>query len=1088
MKKSLSQKLNKFRTSPLIMAVAIIEVILLVCVSTFAWFVFAENNQVETGMISVEPDSGLEIDFNDANTSDYVNIWNYLNEFQFEPVTSLDGRNIFIPTTGTFNSVNTSNMVFREATVNDMNSKYICVDFTLSNTHDTEDMDVYLNSQSYFKFNNNANGKALRLAFYQNDGSSGAITSSLLSKEYDGEEPTEPPTEKPTEGEGDTQATFMIYFDTKGSAWDQVWIETDHTANLPGNTNRCFKMTKHPDYDTIYYIDLRTLITGIDDSILTFIKFRRDPNSNDSTYTSVQLPEHDIYHNYLYSFKLNSSGNAYPGSYNSGYGMLLNETPSTFTGDPPNVGGDDSGEGGSTEPPTEAPTTPEEPEEKTTVYFNNTLGWKQPYAYIWRENGNNDEPLSAWPGKPMTHISGSIYYYTFSSKYDSIIFNDGNSQGGAVKTGDIHPVKDGYIYMIGAPNASNSNIYDYTVEDYIGSVDGGTYPVISPGVSTGFQRPYAPVTQIDNNSGSAQVVVPAFASSIDDYNYGQKKLFTIKAGQTLSLSMIVWLEGTDPDCTADVYAGKDIDMNLIFATKDSGEDMYTYRFLDKTKENWIDDRITTDTGVSFKPVMQLYDVDNQKGYQMTVSNDSEGKPTVWSCSAPQNLIKSTHIMFRRVNPMNEDEVWNYWDTYGFANTEYGAVNNGVVTFSAFSDGAPTNAEKDANATTEPNAPARSCGGLWGEHETKIVTVYDGTKDQWIKNSNVEGTTSVLTMNYTYKGQTVEYKASGATDKGMYYFVVPDYVYSSSNSERPTILFKRYYNFNDKHALNSNLNSLTYHMAWAGNQCMGDFFEITGNDSSNGYWGSDILYIQAKNAVKSKIDGSHLQVHFYSTSDGSEVSGTSKYVTLYQNNYYAAKDDGYGYACVVPSDKKYYKYRVERCNPDNTSEKWNITPLQSITTVSSETEAPYTNTVSKNICSIDYLFLKVYLECSTSYCGDSWDPEIYVFKEGGGNEKAWPGTTMTWSKNGTEENSAAAYKQYEYQVNISSFDRMIFSNDYDYGAQRRQTGDITIGADDHVSGMIYQWDGSNQRWRSTRKSGVTQNETLHATLYNTDDWE
>ena len=65
--------------------------------------------------------------------------------------------------------------------------------------------------------------------------------------------------------------------------------------------------------------------------------------------------------------------------------------------------------------------------------------------------------------------------------------------------------------------------------------------------------------------------------------------------------------------------------------------------------------------------------------------------------------------------------------------------------------------------------------------------------------------------------------------------------------------------------------------------------------------------------------------------------------------------------------------------------------------------------------------------------------------------------------------------------------MIFSNDYDYGAQRRQTGDIAIGSDTDVSGMIYQWDSSNQRWRSTNKTGVTANETLHVTLYNSADW-
>lgn len=1082
MKKSLSKKLNIFRTSPLIGVVAIIEVILLICVSTFAWFVFADNNKLDTDIISVEPDSGLEIDFNDASDNDYINIWNYLNEFQFEPVTSLDGRNIFVPTSGTFNATDTSNIKFREATVNDMNSKYINIDFTLSNTSE-EDMPVFLNSKSYFRFADSAHGKALRLAFYQNDGSSGKVTSSLLSQEYDGEEPTEPPTEvEPTEGPGDTQANFLIYFDVTGSSWDQVWIETDHTAILEGNNNRCFQMTKHPKYDTIYYIDLKTLITDIDDSLLTFIKFRRDPNSNDSTYTSVQLPEHDIYHNYLYKFKLDSSGNAYAGNYNSGYGMLLEESPTIFDGEAPDLGGEDSGDSGATEAPTEAPTTPDS-EEKVTVYFYNTLGWNPPYAYIWQSNDINtkddDVPLSAWPGKPMNHISGSVYYYTFNAKYDSIIFNDGNSQGGAVKTGDIYPVKDGHIYMIGDPNPDNT--LNWEVEDYVGAVDGGTYPVISPGVSTGFQRPYAPVIEIDNNSGSSKVVIPAFASSIDDYNYGSNNpLFTIKAGQTMSLSMIVWLEGTDPDCTEDVYAGKDIDMNLIFATKDSGEDMYTYKFLDKTRENWIDDKVTTDTGVSFKPVIQLYDVDNQKGYMMSVHDDEEGNPTIWQCIAPADLINSEHIMFRRVNPMNEDEVWNYWDTDGFK--DLGIVNNSVVTFSAFSDGAPTSAVKeDGNLYT--GAPAKSCGGLWGNHAVHTVTVYDGTKDQWIKNSDLDGSTSVLTMNYQYnyqngKTQTVEYKASGAADKGLYYFVVPYDVYSENGSNHNEITFKRYYNFYGDYALNSDKNELTYHMSWKKGSCKGKFFEINGNESNSCYWGSDMLYVQTRAILSSKIDNSYLQAHF------SNSSGNDSYIPLNRNDYYAAKNDGYGFACVIPADKTYTTYTIERCNPNDHYTVWNATPKQDISNPTS-TDFTYTNTIENNICTIDYLFLKVYLECSTDYCGNNWDPEIYLFK-GDAKEKAWPGNTMTWSSS-TPEGGGSGYNQYVYDVNVSLYDTMIFSNDYDYGAQRRQTANITIGSDDHVSGMIYQWDSSNQRWRSSRKTGVTANETLHVTLYDT-QWD
>ncbi len=1066
-KKSTSKKLNIFKSSPLIASVAIIEVILLICVSTFAWFVFAENNKAHTDFISVEPDSGLEIDFNEANEQDYINIWNYLEEFQFEPVTSLDGRNIFIPTTGTFNSTDTSNIKFREATVNDMNSKYINIDFTLTNNGE-EDMDVYLNSRSYFKFNDSANGRALRLAFYQNDGSSGAVSSSLLSKEYEGDTPED------GEGGGSSDDTYYIYFDTKGTGWGTPYIECDYTSNEGDN----IAMTRLDSTSTIYYYDLKALLDKHNAKNLSFLKFKNGKGATGNSNITTQFGTVNgcaystIAADYLYQCQLDSNGKAIEGKQGDHNGLMVLE-PVPYTGTKPGGSTDGSTGTGSGDSSNDENTT------QTTVYFNNTLGWKQPYAYIW--NGKDNKYANAWPGKPMTHISGDIYYYTFSSYYDYIIFNDGNNQGGAVKTKDIE-VKDGHIYMI---SGTNDNGYGWTEEDYNGTVDGGTYPVISPGVSTGFQRPYAPVTQIENYSGKPSVVIPAFASSIDDYNFGSKMLFSIDQGKTLSLSMIVWLEGTDPDCTEDVYSGKDIDMNLVFATSGTGgEDMYTYKFLDKTKENWIDDKITTDTGVSFNPVMQLYDAKNHKGYQMKLLPDGY----TWTVDAPQNLINSDHIIFRRVNPMDEEEVWNYWETSGFGNLADTTTDrvivagaegeNTTVYFTAFSDGAPTNAKKDSDAKEEPNAPAYSCGGLWGNHNTQIITLYDGTDSHWIKNSDIKDTTSVVTMNYTYNGQTVEYKASGP-DKDMYYFVVPERVYTKNNSTRPAITFKRYYNFNTKYALNSDRNpDVTYHRKWDANKCNGKFFEINASSSGtdHSYWGYDVLYIQAKEIMKTSMDDAFMQVHFYAD------EGSDFYSYLYKNDNFKGGDSNYGFVAVVPSDKKYTDYRIERCNIKDHDEKYNISPLHEIIQYDSD-NVSYPNCVAKNICSIENFYLRVYLECSTSYCGNNNDPECYVWDADGSNgNNGWPGKTMTWTSD-TAEGGGSGYKQYYFDVDVSRYDHVIFNNN------GNQTGDIAVGAGTScdVSGKIYQWDSSNQRWRSTVKSGVPANETLFTALYNSPDW-
>ena len=222
-KKSTSKYRNKKGLAPIIPVIAIIEVLVLIAASTYAWYYLAANKTVETDVITVAPDSGLDIDFKNANTNDSINIWEYINDdFKFEPATSLDGRNIYFPTSGTFDSVNTSEMKFRDATVNDINSKYINIDFELTNTNSDTEMEVYLNNSSYFyveKYNETTNtyesnqSRALRLAFYPNDGSNGHVGSDIEfgSNNNSGS------------GSGSNSNSFSVYFDNANTGWSKIY-------------------------------------------------------------------------------------------------------------------------------------------------------------------------------------------------------------------------------------------------------------------------------------------------------------------------------------------------------------------------------------------------------------------------------------------------------------------------------------------------------------------------------------------------------------------------------------------------------------------------------------------------------------------------------------------------------------------------------------------------------------------------------------------------------------------------------------------------------------------------------------------------
>lgn len=944
----LSKKLNKFKASPLIMVVAIIEVIILIGVSTFAWFSLTDNTTITSDLLSVEPDSGLDIDFNVADDKSFVDINKYISNFEFEPVTSLDGRNIFVPTTGTKNNVETNSMKFREATVNDMNSKYVNVDFTLTNTGENP-VEVSLHSDSYFKVNDNArDGKALRLALYSNDGSSGQVTSEMLDGSNAGTVPGEGEGDDPSQGDGNQGGKYTVYLDAPSD-----WTEKDQIkAHVWGDS------------------DVGSL-TGFPGETMTY-----DSATGYYTYSADYK-----YYKILFSYKGNQNQTVNLDVYDGGVYVLEEGRNGTWAlenitlngGTKVEGGGSGSGEGNN---PTDTPTTGST--DYVTVYFYNQCGWKEPQAFIFKETGETDEVPDgcSWPGVKLTHIAGDLYYHTFEKKYDYIVFNDGKAstntpreqtEDALVQAGKIYyPMEDDKYTRNGV------TYYPVDTEDYLSSYDGGTYPVISPGVSAGFKRPYAPVLDINNQSGKAGTVIPAFASSIEEYSYGSgKTLFTIAKGQTINLSMIIWLEGTDTDCTGSNYLGKEIDLELIFATKEFPEDLYNYRFLDRTKERWLNSSLKSPTGVPFKPVMQLYDNDNNKGYLMHEVKDADGNVIEWTLTATDNLL-SNNLSFRRVNPMNEDEIWNYWDAgkisyNGAYSDEDSDGTNDTVTFSAFADGAPT--------TTNSGAPSRSCGGLWGEYETKILTVYDGTKDQYIFNTvdskpGDDKSQGALTINYTYNGQTIEYK--GSAQNSIYYFVVPTEIYSLSTSSRPSMSFKRYYNYNTSYAINSDKNKLYYDKKWSLGKCNGEFAQLMHEgDSWYGYWGKDIVYVQVVDLLKNTFilgDGSgntryHIQAHFYT---GNTTSSKDHYVHLY-NNYSYKGDFSLGYVCVIPNDQAYSNYSVELCGAykDGARNIISKTGLQPISD----------NKVGNNTLIINNAEGRVYLKVHSNFSGFEKDPSM-----------------------------------------------------------------------------------------------------------------
>lgn len=85
--------------------------------------------------------------------------------------------------------------------------------------------------------------------------------------------------------------------------------------------------------------------------------------------------------------------------------------------------------------------------DSTTIYFYNSNGWENVYAYMWGDgNNNNNKGSDEKFGKPMTCSGGKVWEYSYSSSesWKNVIFSNGNT-GNGNQTGDI-PLDQGKRY------------------------------------------------------------------------------------------------------------------------------------------------------------------------------------------------------------------------------------------------------------------------------------------------------------------------------------------------------------------------------------------------------------------------------------------------------------------------------------------------------------------------------------------------------------------------------------------------------------------------------------------------------------------
>lgn len=84
--------------------------------------------------------------------------------------------------------------------------------------------------------------------------------------------------------------------------------------------------------------------------------------------------------------------------------------------------------------------------DSTTIYYYNSNGWENVYAYMWGDGNNNNKGSDEKFGKPMTCSGGKVWEYSYSSSesWKNVIFSNGDT-GNGNQTGDI-PLDQGKRY------------------------------------------------------------------------------------------------------------------------------------------------------------------------------------------------------------------------------------------------------------------------------------------------------------------------------------------------------------------------------------------------------------------------------------------------------------------------------------------------------------------------------------------------------------------------------------------------------------------------------------------------------------------
>lgn len=135
--------------------VALFLVLSIFAVSTFSWFTIRDTATIDSDPFSLDSAAGMRV-----NKGEEIRNTITVKDAKLKEASSVDGRNMFFPVDRGYGdkgqSVDTSEMKFREGTVGDKNNGYIYSDFTLTGQTGGQ-VEVYVKSYKVQVHNGNTN-------------------------------------------------------------------------------------------------------------------------------------------------------------------------------------------------------------------------------------------------------------------------------------------------------------------------------------------------------------------------------------------------------------------------------------------------------------------------------------------------------------------------------------------------------------------------------------------------------------------------------------------------------------------------------------------------------------------------------------------------------------------------------------------------------------------------------------------------------------------------------------------------------------------------------------------------------------------